>query len=45
MFDDFFYFQKPNGELVFNAAGVDILKNLGLGKRIQNGLLTFAPNW
>ncbi|WP_427902682.1 MYPU_1760 family metalloprotease [Metamycoplasma alkalescens] len=45
LFDDFFYFQKPNGELVFNAAGVDILKNLGLGKRIQNGLLTFAPNW
>ncbi|WP_330463395.1 MYPU_1760 family metalloprotease [Metamycoplasma gateae] len=47
--ENFFFFVKSNKELIFNAAGDDILKNLNVIRRnslsLNNELVTFAPNW
>ncbi|ENY69195.1 Hypothetical protein MAU_1370 [Metamycoplasma auris 15026] len=44
LFNNYFYFLKDNHkDLVFSAAGVDILKNISISK--SNELVTFAPNW
>ncbi|PZV99832.1 MYPU_1760 family metalloprotease [Metamycoplasma auris] len=43
-FNNYFYFVKDNQkDLIFSAAGVDILKNISLSR--NNKLITFAPNW
>ncbi|MGX9339126.1 MULTISPECIES: MYPU_1760 family metalloprotease [unclassified Mycoplasma] len=50
-FENYFYFRKNNrtGELIFNAAGDDILKNIAILRKgnfsNSNELATFASNW